>query len=79
MNEKETEISPGLFAGLGVPEFLARRREVSANAKICYAHLMKSGNSNISIHVSHEKLAELTGLSKRVIRTAIREQKTGRE
>ena len=65
-------------SALPLDDFLIRRKEVSSDAKICYARLAQFASLDMSAHISRETLAELVGLSKNQVDYCLRELKKHR-
>jgi len=61
------------FQGLFLPNFLLRRREISSDAKILYAHMVLLMGESKELHISLEFVTDEIGISLQNLKTAYAE------
>jgi len=61
------------FHGLFLPNFLVRRRELSSDAKLLYAHMVLMMADNKELHISFEFISDELGISQHLIKSSYEE------
>ena len=61
------------FQGLFLPNFLIKRREISSDAKILYAHMALLMGESKELHISLEFVTDELGLSLQILKSAYKE------
>ena len=61
------------FQGLFIPNFLLRRKEISSDAKILYAHMVLLMSEEKELHISLEFVADEVAISLQLLQSAYKE------